>query len=102
MRHLLLFSVLGMACGFTAHAAAQDQQPFLLAPPTTDGPVVVEVGFFLSDINEIDVGNQRFEIEGVLTVSWQDDRLAFDPDAVGIREKVFQGNYQFSELATGW
>ncbi len=95
---LLLITLLS-----TASAAVGQEQPlFLLSPPTADGPVVVEVGFFLSDINGIDIERQRFEVEGTLTLTWQDDRLGFDPEVVGVREKVFQGNYQFSEVATGW
>lgn len=96
-------ALLAIACACAAGgAAAQDQPQFLLSPPPGEGPVVVEVGFFLSDINDIDIERQRFEVEGVLTLSWQDDRMTFDPDSVGVREKVFQGDYQFSELATGW
>jgi hypothetical protein len=95
--------ILLVAClVLSAGATAQDQPSFLLSPPPGDGPVVVQVGFFLSDVNRIDIEQQQFEVEGVLTLTWQDDRLAFDPDLVGVDEKVFQGNYQFSEVATGW
>lgn len=83
-------------------AVAQDPTPFLLSPPKADGPAMVRVGFFLSDVNTIDEEHQRFEVEGVLTLAWQDDRLAFDPEVVGVQEKVFQGEYQFSEIATAW
>lgn len=83
-------------------ALAQDEVPFLLGPPTQEGPVVVQAGFFLSDVNSVDVEAQRLEVEGILTLRWHDERLAFDPETVGVQEKVFQGNYQFSELATGW
>lgn len=83
-------------------ALAQDEAPFLLGPPTQEGPVVVQAGFFLSDVNSVDVEAQRLEVEGILTLRWHDERLAFDPETVGVQEKVFQGNYQFSELATGW
>jgi hypothetical protein len=95
---LIVVGLLGSAPA----AVAQSQTPFLLAPPKADGPVVVSVGFVLSDINAIDVEQQRFEVEGVLTLSWQDDRLAFDSAAVGVPEKVYQGEYQFAEIATGW
>ena len=50
--------------------------------------------------------NQRwggtFEFTGVLTLTWQDPRQAFDPAVVGVEETIFQGSYQFNELATGW
>jgi len=64
--------------------------------------VIVRVGFFLTDVNSVDEEAQRFDVEGILTLGWQDDRLAFDPSVEGIEERVFQGNYQFSELAAGW
>jgi hypothetical protein len=86
----------------TGVAFAQDEAPFLLGPPVQDGPVVVKAGFYLSDVNNVDEEAQRIEVEGVLTLKWQDDRLAFDPATAGVQEKVFQGSFQFSEVATGW
>ena len=81
---------------------AQDKEPFLLGPPTGDGPAVVLAGLVVNDVNEIDEGNQRFEFEGLLTLRWRDDRLAFDPEVAGVSEKIYQGDYQIRELATGW
>lgn len=77
-------------------------EPFLLAPPKQAGPVVVQARFDLYDINEIDDGLERFEFTGVLTLKWRDPREAFDPAVAGVDEKIFTGNYQFNELATGW
>lgn len=74
----------------------------LLRPPPSDGALPVRVGFYLTDVNAVDEEHQRFEVEGILTVQWQDDRLAFDPTVEGSGERVFQGEYQFSEIATGW
>lgn len=90
------------ALSITSVAIAADEGPFLLGPPAQDGPVVVKAGFYLSDVNDVDEEDQQIEIEGILTMSWQDDRLVFDPAESGVQEKVFQGNYQFSEIATGW
>jgi hypothetical protein len=80
--------------------AARDPA-FLLAPPPQDGPVVVRADFELRDINEIDALTETFSFTGVLSLEWNDPRLAFDP-APGADEKVYQGNYQFNELAAGW
>lgn len=74
----------------------------LLGPPPTEGPVSVRVGFELLDVVEVDDGKKTVEIEGILTLRWQDDRQRFDPEEVGTHEKIYQGDYQFSELATGW
>lgn len=82
--------------------AATRAEPFLLGPPDTDGPVSVSVGFFLSDVNEVDERLETFEFEAILTLKWRDPRQAFDPAEVGVRERTYQGNYQFSEVFDGW
>ncbi len=74
----------------------------LLTPPTADGPVLVTAQFKLNDINEIYNSSETFEFSGILTLKWTDPRQAFDPIVEGMNEKIFQGNYQFNELATGW
>jgi hypothetical protein len=74
----------------------------LLGPPETERPVPVDVGFYLVDIVEVDDQHKTIEVEGVLTLSWHDERQRFDPVEEGTKEKVYQGDYQFSELATGW
>jgi hypothetical protein len=74
---------------------------FLLAPPKQDGPVVVHAAFEIHDINEINDTLETFDFTGVMTLTWNDPRQVFDP-APGADEKVFQGDYQFNELSTGW
>lgn len=76
--------------------------PSLLGPPNEAGGVVVRARFELHDINEINDESETFEFSGVLTLEWRDPRQAFDPAVVGVNEKVFQGGYQFAELAAGW
>ena len=63
---------------------------------------MVRTSFELQDINEIDDAAETFEFTGVLTLKWHDPRQAFDPAVAGVDEKIFQGDYQFNELATGW
>jgi hypothetical protein len=77
-------------------------EPFMLAPPKEGGPVVVRARFDLYDINEINDELETFEFTGVLKLKWHDPREAFDPALVGVEEKIFQGGYQFNELAAGW
>ncbi len=76
--------------------------PFLLGPPTKAGPVVVRARFEFHDILEINDGEEMFEFSGVLTLTWNDPRQTFEPAVVGVDEKVFQGDYQFNELSSGW
>ncbi len=77
-------------------------EPFLLGLPEQAGPLVVEAHFDFYDINEINDGAETFEFTGVLTLKWKDPRMAFDPAVDGVSEKIYQGDYQFNELATGW
>ncbi len=81
---------------------AEPKIPFLLGPPKGAGPVVVWARFKLHDINEVHDGTETFEFSGVLTLKWHDPRQAFDPAVEGVDEKIFQGNYQFNEISTGW
>ena len=71
-------------------------------PPPADDPVVVRAGFMLYDINEIEETTETFEFEGAMLLSWNDPRQAFDPDIEGSNERVFKGDFQFTELFDGW
>jgi hypothetical protein len=75
---------------------------FVLGPPKDDGPVVVRAGFEFHDIGEISEEKETFEFSGVLTLKWHDKRQAFDPAAVGVNEKIYQGDYQFNEISPSW
>ncbi len=74
----------------------------LRGPPQSDAPTRVSVGVFVSDVNAVTEQEETFEFEGILTVAWTDPRLAFDPRAAGVAEKVYQGDYQFAEVFDGW
>jgi len=74
----------------------------LFGPPNEDGPVVVRAAFHLQDINDINDEAETFEFTGVLTLTWQDKRQAFDPSQEQVEEKIYQGSYQFNELSRAW
>ena len=86
----------------SAPSTAPGASTFLTGPPQGDGPVVVRASFRLRDINEIDDEAEAFEFDGVLTLTWQDPRQAFDPAELGVDEKVYLGAYQFNEIFAGW
>lgn len=99
-----------LVCGVSRGAAAGDPLEslspipanlLLLTPPPADGPVIVQAAFEMHDINQIDDVEETFEFTGVLTLVWQDPRIAFTPTD-GVDEMIYQGNYQFNEVATGW
>lgn len=81
---------------------ALSEEEFKLGPPTPSDPVNVRASFELQDINEINDEVDTMEFTGLLTLEWLDPREAFDPAEEGVTEKVFQGAYQFNEIATGW
>ena len=83
-------------------AATLPDKPFLLSPPPEVRPVVVRAHFKLLEIDEINDSAETFSFTGVLTLRWRDSRQAFDPAAKGEDELVFQGDYQFNEVSTGW
>jgi Neurotransmitter-gated ion-channel ligand binding domain len=82
--------------------AAPVDQTRLLAPRPGDGPVVVRTSFWLRDVNDIDDSAETFHFSGILRLEWRDPRQAFDPVQAGVAEKLYQGAYQFDELAPSW
>jgi len=71
-------------------------------PPDGAGPVQVDIGFLLSNINAINEEDETFDFEGVLSMHWRDPRLAFDPAQTGYDQLFYQGSYQFNEVFSGW
>jgi neurotransmitter-gated ion-channel len=90
---LALFCLLAMATQAKTNVAG---------PPLGDAPVVVEIGFLLSNINAIYEEDETFDFEGVLSMHWKDPRLAFDPAETGYDERYYQGDFQFNEVFNGW
>ena len=76
--------------------------PNLLVLPSYEEPTIVSAAFRLLDINEINDEDETFQFSGILTLSWMDERSAFDPEKENVQEKVYQGNYQFNELSPSW
>ena len=99
-----------LVCGTEAASAQTSNVPaqvspnnaLVLGPPTDDGPVVVRASFEVQELNEINEEKETFEFTGVLTLKWHDKRQAFDPAAVGVNEKIYQGDYQFNEISPSW
>jgi hypothetical protein len=83
-------------------AGTPTTESVVLNPPVADGPVVVQARFHLDDINAIDDGSETFEFRGVLTLTWRDPRQEFDAAAAGVDEKLYQGDFQFNEIAPSW
>ncbi|MEE3329159.1 MAG: hypothetical protein VX252_17625 [Myxococcota bacterium] len=88
-----------LASGITASGSSWADAR-ILNPPSR--PTVIEVGFYLSDINDINEQQETFEVEAQLISTWDDPRLAFDPETEGTHVKTYTGDYQFNEVFTGW
>jgi Neurotransmitter-gated ion-channel ligand binding domain/Neurotransmitter-gated ion-channel transmembrane region len=98
-RAAVFFTWLLMAVSTQPAAAIPES---LLDPPIENGPCVVRAQFQLQDINSIDDEAETFEFNGVLVLTWKDPRQAFDPEIAGVREKIYQGGYQFDEVSPAW
>jgi hypothetical protein len=87
----------------TTGPSAESEEPlkFLALPPSA-GPVKVRASFHLLDISEIDEEAETFAFSGVMTLQWRDERQAFDPVRAGVKERIFQGDFQFNELSPAW
>lgn len=88
--------------GFFLLAMVTQADTNVAGPPTGDAPVVVEIGFLLSNINAIYEEDETFDFEGVLSMHWTDPRLAFNPAETGYDELYYQGDFQFNEVFSGW
>lgn len=86
----------------TAHACGASIESSLTPPVPEKGPLIVQADFQLQDINSIDDESETFEFTGVLVLTWKDPRQAFDPTAAGVREKIYQGDYQARQLTPSW
>jgi len=108
-----LVMALAVNDGIASHAAraSSTQEPpdpkaaalaALTLPPTDGGPVRVRARFDLHDLNEIDDDAEVFQFTGVMTMVWKDPRAAFDPAEAGVKERIFDGNFQFNESSPAW
>ena len=92
------YVLLTVLCSLCLSAQSKNS---LSGPPADDGPVVVDIGFYLSNVNFISEEDETFHFEGVLSMHWKDSRLAFDPSVTGYDELYYQGYYQFNEGILG-
>jgi len=78
----------GKAASTATREAAEST---ITEPPNPNGPTLVGVGFFVSDIRGIDPVRDEFQFRGYVRVLWCDPRQAFDPEIEGQDELVFSG-----------
>ncbi|MEZ6072939.1 MAG: hypothetical protein R3C10_22410 [Pirellulales bacterium] len=99
-----------VAAFYTGQARAQNASPdehtgaieAALSLPDTPRPLKIATSFQLLAVNSIDSEASAFQFTGILSLQWNDPRAAFDAGELGISEKVYQGDFQFAELAQAW
>jgi hypothetical protein len=101
-RRLVLPFIICLTALSLPHSAGAGANEFAGGPPQKNGPVEVIISFDLREIDHIDDDAETFEFTGVLKVSWHDPRQAFDPITEGVDEKIYQGEFQFDEVFSGW
>lgn len=94
---LVLTGLLATVCLARPASAIEAGMP---NPPAS--PTEVTCGLMILDVIDIDDVNESFEAEVVVLAEWDDPRLAFDAEAEGVDRKIFQGDFQFAEVFTGW
>jgi hypothetical protein len=90
------------ACVVLATALHADEPLPAGMPGPPARPTKVQCAILIIDVVDIDDVNESFQAEIAILASWQDPRLAFDPEAEGTAVKLFQGSFQFNELFKGW
>jgi hypothetical protein len=80
--------------------AAVAIEPGMPNPPAR--PTRVRCGLMILDVVGVNDVDETFEAEIALVASWDDPRLAFDPETEGTDQKIYQGDFQFAEIFTGW
>jgi len=72
----------------------------LLEPPAS--PTVVDIAMFVTEINNIDVINDRASFSGYADFSWCDPRQAFDAAEAGVEKKIFFGDSALARFGVAW
>jgi hypothetical protein len=70
--------------------------------PNPDGPMLVGLAFFVTELRDIDAVRDEYSFRGYVRSTWCDPSLAFDPDEVGSDERVFFGALVDQEFQRMW
>lgn len=55
------------------------------------GPIQVKIGFKLEQVTNVDQRAENFSVAGTLALHWREPKLAFSPDKIKNRIKIFTG-----------
>jgi hypothetical protein len=96
-RRMLRNLAIGLLICLFAGPLARAQEEGVSLPPG-DGPVIVEVGFYLLNLNAVDERNKTFEADLYLSLGWNDQRLAFE----GPADRYFFADAAIARLTEIW
>jgi len=102
---LLSWIVAGEALGLEERPACEpspNTRADARLPPDPSGPTPVEVGFFVTELRDIDAVQGSFHFRGSVHVMWCDTRRAFDPWEAGVQERVLAGSAADAEFERFW
>ena len=66
-----------------------NKEALFATSPNAAGPTLVDIGMYIVSVTNIDEVENSFEVEAFTDMVWCDPRLAFDPEEVGVEEKLF-------------
>jgi gamma-aminobutyric acid receptor subunit alpha len=78
----IVFSLVVLSWPLASAAAQAPKRPGK-TPPSVDSPTKVSLGFYVLNLGKLDQTNETVDIAGLVTTSWVDKRLEFDPSDVG-------------------
>ena len=70
--------------------------------PNPDGPTLVGMAFFVTELREIDAVRDDFAFRGYVRSTWCDPNRAFDPAVARTNRRVSFGKAAEREMASGW
>ncbi|MCP5095532.1 MAG: hypothetical protein GY943_08275 [Chloroflexi bacterium] len=103
MFFLFLLGTLIVAPQNVGASEPPEREPVFVMPPQE--PTDVKIGLYLIHVNKISEPSDPFPtmtVEMFMDLQWQDERLAFDPDVVGVDKKVYLEHDAALELDQIW
>jgi len=109
-RYVFLILVLFTGC----YMAIAGENDILKGIPLQDDPLEVRIGFSLFNITDVNEREETIDFDGVLYLSWKDERLSYDPATAGYPpgytqidyslppRRIYQGDFAVKEIYEGW
>eukprot|EP00977_Amphora_coffeiformis_P021827 scaffold9946_cov188-Amphora_coffeaeformis.AAC.11 len=77
-------------------------KPSIVMPPNPNGATIVDIGLYITEITEVDPGENSFFMEGYLDLVWCDPRERFDAEQENLTTKFFLEKNAEKEMSYIW